>query len=431
MKWQPFIVGLFLLIPAFVPGQTVRTMQVDEAITPAVARYLHRGLQKAADSGDAAVILVLNTPGGLLKATRDIVGDILKSPVPVIVYVYPGGARAASAGLFIALAAHIAAMAPGTNIGAAHPIVINGRPDSIENAKMTNDALAFMRSIAQKRGRNGRWAEQAVTRSLSFTAQEALEKHLIDCVAADPEALLRQIDGDTVVTAAGPRRLSLSDSRLVAEHLTFSEQLTVLLANPSLMYILLLIGLFGLLFEFFNPGGILPGIAGGIALILAFYAMSILPVNYAGVALIVFAIVLFVLEIIVISHGLLAIGGIISLFLGATMLMQTPEGADYLTISMSIIITSVVIASALFLLIIGLGLRAQKAKVTTGERIFIGKTAKTLTVLNPKGSVRIYGEIWKAISVAGTIDKDQEVEVTDVKDFKVFVKPLKSNPAKE
>lgn len=424
MKWRTLILGLLLLLPLHLAGQQVMSLKIDDAITPAIASYLDRGLEKAANQQAEAVIIELNTPGGLLTATRKIVGDILVSPVPVIVFVYPRGSRAGSAGLFITLAAHIAVMAPGTNMGASHPVVLRGELDSVENAKVTNDALAFIRSIAQKRGRNAAMAEKAVLQSASFTAKEALKNNLIDLMASTPQQLLKKIDGDTVKISKETVVLHTANAKIIPEPRTFSEKLTILLSDPNLMYILFLIGLFGILFEFFNPGGILPGVAGGIALILSLYSMSILPVNYAGVVLIIFSIILFFLEIKIISHGILAIGGIISLFLGATMLIQTPDGAAYLDISMSIIITSVVVASVIFLLIIGIGLRAQANKVTTGEKAFVGKTGVTLSDLDPEGSMRIYGEIWKAESVSGKIEKGQKVIVEDIKEFKLYVKPV-------
>src|SRR5690625_1555449 len=339
-KWHYLLLGFLLLFPLLVSGQEVMSLKVDDAITPAIASYIHRGIEKAADHHAEAVLIELNTPGGLLKATRKIAGDILDAPLPVIVYVYPKGSRAASAGLFITLSGHIAAMAPGTNIGASHPIVMQGNLDSTENAKMTNDALAFIRSIAQQRNRNSKWAEKAVSQSMSFSEKEALDKNLIDLIAASPHDLMQKINGDTITTVTGDKILNTAEAHITEEPMSFSEKLTVMLSNPNLMYILLLIGLFGVLFEFFNPGGILPGVAGGIALVLALFSMSILPVNYAGLALIIFAIILFILEIKIVSHGILAVGGVIALFLGSVMLMQTPKGADFLNISLGIIITS-------------------------------------------------------------------------------------------
>ncbi len=422
MKWRIFFVGLLLLVPLFLAGQTVMTLKVDDAITPAIASYIHRGITEAEKQKADAVVIELNTPGGLLTATREIVGAIQNSSVPVIVYVYPGGSRAASAGVFITLSANIAAMAPATNIGAAHPVVLNGTMDSIESRKATNDARAFMRSIAQKRNRNIEVAQEAVENSISLTETEALRENLIDLIADNPGDLLQKINGDTVKVTTGITVLHTAGARMVPVEMTFSEKLTVLLSNPNLMYILLLLGMFGVLFEFFNPGGVLPGVVGVIALILAFYSMSILPINYAGLALVILAMILFILDVKMTSHGILTIGGIVALFLGSVMLLQTHYGTHFLKISLSIIISAVIVTTAFFLFIIGLGLNAQKNRITSGREAFIGRSGTALEMLAPFGRVRVYGEIWKAESVSGPIEKGQKVQVTGIDNLKIYVK---------
>ncbi len=424
MKWRIFFVGFLLLAPSFLWGQTVMTLSIDDAITPAIASYIQRGIKEAEQQKATAVIIELNTPGGLLTATRKIVGSIQNAKIPVIVYVYPGGSRAASAGVFITLSAPIAAMAPATNIGAAHPVVLNGKMDSIENRKATNDARAFIRSIAQKRHRNVELAQEAVQNSISLSETEALQQNLIDLIADNPAELLREINGDTVRIATGTITLHTADAKEIPVNMTFSEKLTVLLSNPNLMYILLLLGMFGILFEFFNPGSILPGVVGVIALILAFYSMSVLPINYAGLALIILAMVLFILDVKITSHGILTIGGIVALFLGSVMLLQTQYGTHFLKISLSVIISAVVVTTVFFLFIVGLGLKAQRNKVTSGKEAFIGRTGTALEVLAPLGRVRVYGEIWRAESISGPIEKGQKVKVTGIDNLKIYVEAL-------
>jgi membrane-bound serine protease (ClpP class) len=427
MKKLSFIISLLLFVPLLLNGQTVLSLKVDDAITQATADFIERGINKAGNENAVCLVIQLNTPGGLLTATRDIVGTILDAPVPVIVYVSPSGARAASAGVFITLSANIAAMAPGTNIGAAHPVNLQGGMDSVMSEKVTNDAAAFIRTIAEKRQRNLQWAENAVRNSISITENEALDKNVINLIAPNIRSLLQQVNGKQVTTSTGTVILDTKDASVETMEMGFSEKLVSMLSNPNIMYILLLLGIFGILFEFFNPGAILPGVIGVICLILSFYSMSVLPINYAGLALIIFAIILFILEVKIVSHGLLAIGGIICLFLGSIMLIQTPSGLSYMKISLSVIIPAVIITAAFFLFIIGFGLKAQKAKVTTGEKAFIGKTGITLNTLDPIGTIRIYGEIWKAESVAGTIKEGQKVRVTEVEGLKVFVEPAEGS----
>ena len=299
---------LFLfLFPPVTNAQTVISMKVDGTINPASADFIHSGIEKAAREKAECIIIHLNTPGGLLKSTRVIVSDILGSQVPVIVYVSPGGAHAGSAGVFITLAAHIAVMAPGTNIGAAHPVTLQNQMDSTMNEKATNDAAAFIRTIAEKRHHNIEWAENAVRKSFSYSETEALEDSAIDLIAKDETELLMKINGKTVELNTGTKTLN-TGSVVVKEHkMNVWEKLLDIISDPNIAYILFLLGLYGLLFELYNPGAILPGIVGVIALILALYSMHTLPINYAGVALIIFAVILFLLEIKIASHGLLAI----------------------------------------------------------------------------------------------------------------------------
>lgn len=423
-KWLVFLSVLLFASPLHSQAQKMISVNIDQAITPVTADYIHRAIQTAARDNASCLLIRLNTPGGLLSSTRQIVGDIMESTVPVVVFVSPGGARAGSAGVFITLAAHIAAMAPATNIGAAHPVNIQGGMDSILSKKVTNDAMAFVRSISEKRNRNVEWAQKAVSESESITEKEALDNRVINLIADNTTDLLNRINGDTVVIGSAPVVLQTKGASVENLEMTFTEKLLTLITNPNLMYVLLLLGMMGVLFEFFNPGAILPGVIGGICLILAFYSMSVLPINYAGLALIIFAIILFVLEIKIISHGILAIGGIIALLLGSLMLTRTGSGSEYARISISVIIFSVAITAAFFLFVIGLGLKAQKSRVLTGSEGFIGETGTAMSDLSPLGQVHVHGERWRAESVGGTIAKGEQVRVTGIENLKIFVEKI-------
>ena len=316
-----FLVLTFFIPPLLFAQKKVISLQIDGSINPASAAFIHSGIEKADKENATCLIIHLNTPGGLLKSTRVIVSDILESPVPVVVYVSPGGAHAGSAGVFITLAAHIAAMAPGTNIGAAHPVDMQGQQDTVMNEKMTNDAAAFIRSIAEKRNRSVQWAEEAVRKSISITEKEALEKNVIDLVAINTPELLSLIDGKKILTTAGTMTINTRDANIERLEMGGFEKFLDVISDPNIAYVLLLLGLYGLVFELYSPGAIAPGIIGVICLTLAFYSMNTLPVNYAGLALIIFAIILFVLEIKIASHGVLTIGAIISLSIGSMMLL--------------------------------------------------------------------------------------------------------------
>ena len=405
-------------------GQTVVSMKIDGTINPVTADYIHNGIEKASKQNAECLIIHLNTPGGLLKSTRVIVSDMLESTVPIVVYVSPGGAHAGSAGVFITLAAHIAAMAPGTNIGAAHPVTMQGQMDTTMNEKVTNDAAAFIKTIAEKRNRNMVWAERAVRRSYSYTETEALEDTAIDLVAKNEQDLLRLIDGKTVELISGEKTLHTASAKVVEYKMTTWEKLLDLLSDPNIAYILLLMGLYGILFELYNPGAILPGIVGVISIILAFYSMHSLPINYAGLALIIFGVILFLLEIKIVSHGLLAIGGIVSLLLGSMMLVKSSSSLEFVRISRTVIITATAVSALFFLFVIGFGLKAQKRKVVTGVQGLSGAIAEVTETLSPTGTVMVQGEIWNAESLAGNINKGEKVRIKEMKNLKLYVEPI-------
>lgn len=424
MKPALFFIFAFLA-PFILPAQKVVSITIEGSINPATASYIERGIKKAADENAECLLVYLNTPGGLLKSTRVIVADIFDSPVPVVVYVSPGGAHAGSAGVFITMAAHIAAMAPATNIGAAHP-VSQGAMDTTMNAKATNDAAAFVRTIAQKRNRNLQWAEEAVRRSVSITATEALEQNVIDLVSNDTRHLLQQIEGMTVETAGGSVTLKTRTASVEVIEMTFTEKLLNILSDPNLAYILLMIGFYGLLFELYSPGAIFPGVIGVISLILGLYALHTLPVNYAGLALILFGIILFLLEIKVTSYGLLAIGGVISLALGSIMLIEEDPSFPLMQISTTVIVATTAVTALFFLFVIGAGLRAQKATPVIGLEAFVGEDGVVLETLDPVGTVRVHGEIWEAESLSGTIEAGNPVRVVSMKNFRLKVEAINS-----
>lgn len=415
---------LFLYIPAVGQNSKVIQLTADCAIHPACADYIQNGIKVASEQHATCVIIKLNTPGGLLKSTRVIVSDILESPVPVIVYVAPSGSQAASAGVFITLAAHIAVMAPGTNIGAAHPVSRQGKMDSIMIEKATNDAAAFIRTISEKRNRNVQWAEDAVRKSLSITETEALKLHVIDTVAKNINELLEMIDGKEVETVNGMQELKTRNAEIVDFGMSFSQKLLGILSDPNLAYILFMLGIYGLLFELYNPGAIFPGVVGGISLILAFYSFHTLPVNYAGLALIVLAIILFVLEIKIVSHGILTIGGVISLLIGSIMLINEESALEAMRISIEIIILFVVLTVLFFLFAITLGIKAQRKKVSTGEEGLMGEKGIALSDLDPEGDIRVHGEIWKAENPERNIKTGDPVVVIGIENLKLKVKKV-------
>ncbi|HEY5747952.1 MAG TPA: nodulation protein NfeD [Chryseolinea sp.] len=413
---------LIVLIPSLLLAQKkVVSIQIDGTINPASAAFIHRSIEKAGKENAECLIIQLNTPGGLLKSTRVIVSDILESPVPIVVFVSPGGAHAGSAGVFITLSAHIAAMAPGTNIGAAHPVDLQGKLDTVMSEKVTNDAAAFIRSIAEKRKRNIKWAEESVRKSISITEKEALKKDVIDLIAENTEALLDQIDGKPVTVGAKTKTLETRDAMIEPIEMGAFEKILDLISDPNVAYIFLLLGLYGMIFELYNPGAILPGIVGIICLTLAFYSMHTLPVNYAGLMLIVFGVILFLLEIKIVSHGMLTLGAIVSLLLGSMMLIRPDSELAFQHLSWGVIISAVGFSALFFLVVLGMGIRAQRLKPVTGVEGMIGEIGESLEMLNPVGTVRVHGEMWQAESLTGPIKKGARIRIAAIKDLLLFV----------
>ena len=399
-------------------------MKIDGAINPVVADFIHEGIEKAKKQNAECLIIHLNTPGGLLKSTRIIVSDILESPVPIIVYVSPAGAQSGSAGVFITLAAHIAAMTPGTNIGAAHPVTLQAPMDSIMSGKVTNDAAAFIRSIAEKRNRNIEWAENAVRKSFSYSETEALKDSAVDLIAKNEQDLLNVVDGKTIELGNVTKTLHTKNAQIEYFEMNSFQKFLNIISDPSIAYILMLLGIFGILFELFVPGAILPGIVGVISLILAYYAMHTLPINFAGLALIIFALLLFLLEIKIVSHGLLAIGGVVSLLLGSMMLIKPGSALELAKISRPVIISATAVSALFFFFIIGIGIKAQRRKVVTGVAALIGDTGEVIESLDPLGTVKVKGETWNAESLSGMIAKGEKVRIKEMKNLKLYVEPV-------
>lgn len=425
MKFLLFIIASLCICTQDIFGQAskVVVLTADCAIHPACVDYIHSGIETAIEEEAVCVVIKLNTPGGLLKSTRVIVSEFLESKVPIVVYVSPSGSRAASAGVFLTMAAHIAAMAPGTNIGAAHPVSL-GVQDTVMIEKVTNDAAAFIRTISEKRNRNVKWAEDAVRKSLSITESEALKENVIDLIARDVSELLDSIHGREIETADGLKIMNTREAELVYIEMSASQKLLSILSDPNLAYILLMFGIYGLFFELYNPGAIFPGVFGGICLILAFYSMHSLPVNYAGLALIIFAVILFILEIKVVSHGILSIGGVIALFLGSMMLIDKESFLEAMDISIELIILIVALTAAFFLFAITFGIKAQRKKVATGIEGIVGEKGLALSSLSPEGEVKVHGEIWRCESVDGDIKKGSAVSIVGIENLKLKVKKI-------
>ena len=392
--------GLLLLVagaPATAAAQGgVATIQIDGVISPVTLRLVEMALTRAQAEKAHALVIQLDTPGGLERSMRAICQRLLNAEIPVIVWVGPTGARAASAGVFITLAAHVAAMAPATNIGAAHPVAVGGGVDKESMRKIENDAAAFVRTIALERGRDADWAEKAVRESVSITEREALKLRVIDVVADSIPDLLTKIDGRTVKTAKGPVTLATKGTVARAIEIGLRDRFLNIITDPNVAYVLMMLGTLGLIFELSNPGAILPGVVGGISLILAFFAFQSLPINFAGVLLILFAIVLFIAEVKVVSHGVLAIGGVVAMALGSLMLYDEPEAG--FRVSWLVIIPTVAVTAGIFLFALTFGVRALARRPQLGAEALVGATGTAVGALTGEGQIKLQGEIWRAVT---------------------------------
>lgn len=401
---------------------TVVELKLTEIVHPVSADYILRGLEHAQQTQAQAVLIVLNTPGGLETSMRKIVDRIIHSPVPVIVYVSPSGARAASAGFFILLAADVAAMAPGTNTGAASPVLFGGPPmDETLKKKITQDAAAYLRGFAAKRGRNAELAEKAVTEAKSFTDREALAGKLIDLVADSREALLEKLHRRELTRFDGRKQsLELIGARIEPIAMTQRERFLTRILDPNIAFLLFIFGILGLYVEFSHPGLILPGVAGGILLILALFALHLLPVNYAGVLLILLALVLFALEAKFTSHGILAAGGVAAMVLGSLMLVQAP--IPEMRMKWQVILPVTLAFAAITVFLLQLVIRATRQQVTTGTEEMLGSTGTALTDLTPEGQVSVHGEYWRA-RAPSRVAAGTRVRVTALDGLTLIVAP--------
>jgi membrane-bound serine protease (ClpP class) len=425
----------------------------DEPITPTTARFIRRAIQQAENEGAACLVIVLDTPGGLVDSTRSVVKDILASATPVVVYVSPAGARAASAGVFITLASHVAAMAPGTHIGAAHPVELGGLPiappglppsepdheqpgraaptSSPVEAKIVNDTVAWARALAQLRGRNEGWAAQAVTESVTVTASEAVAAGVVDLTAADLDSLLAQLEEREIRLPQGPVTLHTTGATVRTLEMWWGERLLGLISNPTVAFLLLVLGFYGVLFELYTPGWGVAGTLGVICLVVAFFGLAVLPVNYVGLALVLLGLGLFAAEAFVTSHGLVALGGAICLALGGLMLVDSPLG--FMRVSMGVVVPVAAASGAISVFLVGSVIRAHRGRTRTGAEGLVAEQAVaqddfTLRADRYVGVVLAHGELWKAES-AVPVATGQVVEVQGVRGLTLDVGSVTSAPS--
>ncbi len=446
------VLAAFFYVPAYSQQKEIHVIRIpDLIIGPVVQEYIEKAIRRATDEKAECLIIELDTPGGLLNTTRTIVRDMMNANFPIVVYVAPSGARAGSAGVFLTLAANVAAMAPSTNIGAAHPVIMGERgknwknifreaekliPDKNDSVqekpaeeessspmdqKILNDTLAWVRGIASERGRNVEWAENAVKRSFSETDQEALKLGVIDLIAKDLNDLIQKLDGREVKLLSGTVVLNTRGAEIREFDLNLRQKILAAIANPNVAFILMLLGFYGLLFEFTHPGFGFPGVGGVICLVLAFYAFQTLPVNYAGLILILLGILLFIAEVNVTSYGLLTLGGLISLFFGSLLLIDSSY--QFLQVSIMVILPLVIATAAITIFLVTLVIKSQRLKKMSGAEGLIGETGTVAADLNPEGYVFVAGELWRARSTE-KIGKGTKVRVLKVEHLNVFVEKV-------
>lgn len=415
-----YIFFAFVPVSLFAEVREVLVGTVDGPINPAVQEYVERVIITGEHKGVELVIFIIDTPGGLDTSMRGIIKAIESSSVPIAVFVYPPGGRAASAGAIITLSAHISAMAPGTNIGAAHPVAMGGeKMDDEMMKKVLNDAVAFARSLAKKHGRNEEVAEKMVRESISLTAEEALKEKFIEFIANSPEDLLEKLDNYEVKTDSGKRVLHTKGARLIYLKMNLREKILDALSNPNIAYILLMIGIWGIFFELSHPGAILPGVIGAISLIIGLYSLHTLPVNFAGIALILLGLILFLAEIKITSYGLLGVSGGISILLGTIMLMRSTP--PFYSVSLKIILPIFIFTILFFATLSYIAISAQFQKPTVGKEGLIGEDGVAITDIAPEGKVFVHGEYWDAIAET-EIKKGEKIVVKEVDGLKLKVK---------
>lgn len=421
--------GLLLNLSANVLAEDespqVTLLEIDDTITPIMATYIDRGIDDAVKRGDSAVVLEIDTPGGLSSAMDEIIRNILASPIPVIAYVAPDGARAASAGMYITYAAHVAAMAPTTNIGSATPINLGGDDDaelSASDRKVINDAVAQVRALAELRGRNADWAESAVRDAANITASQAVELNVVDFIATDVNDLLQQSDRRVVSVPGGEVTVRTAGAEVRRTDMSIFEEIIQVTSNPNIAFILLSLGSLALIFELSNPGLILPGVAGGLMMLLGFYSLGTIDSNWAGLALLLFAFVLWVAEIFVPSHGVLTIGGALAFIIGG-LLLSSSRNDDVLQLSRILIFTVAILLVGFFLAIAGAAARTRSMPVKSGADSIVGMIGEARSDLDPKGMVFVLGELWEGTSHSGLIAQGEQVRVTALHGIRLDVEP--------
>ena len=412
-----FLIFSFFLIIPLIASASILKITVNAPIHPITSEYIQNAIDRAEKENGRLLIMILNTPGGLDSSMREIIERILSSKIPIVSFVSPSGARAASAGFFISIACDIFAMAPGTNTGAAHPVGISITGQAMDKTmedKVTHDAASYIKTLAEKRGRNVTMAEDAVRKSLSYTEKEALEGKLIDLIAKNEQEIVDYFDQKTIKRFNGEEeQLELKDETIIDFPMSARQKFLITISNPNLAYILLMLGLLGLYFEFSNPGAILPGVLGAIFLLLAIFSFQILPINYVGLLLILLAIGLFILEVKVHSYGILSVGGIIAMVVGSIMLIDAP--IPELRPSLKFIIPLAVSISLVIAFLVTLVIRAHLRKAFTGKEGLVGEIGVAQTALSPEGKVFVHGELWNA-EASEEIPKGAKVKVVEVKE---------------